>query len=220
MSNVVSLAHPPPQRAEEKACDCGVVAASDGERYFVRTASGSLTAARAPSCLLVPCVGDEVWFTFDVGGQPYIVAVLVRASDAATVALPGRDTSVTADGAVKLASGGALELGATDAVRVHGAALDVATTRTRIASEAVDLFAERMVAGVGVARLVAGRLDAALGSLATRAKRVLRWVEELEQVRAAELDLRASGNARLAGECAFVSAERLAQVRGEEIHLG
>ena len=94
-----------------------------------------------------------------------------------------------------------------------------ATERLRFESQTVAVFAEQLDAGLGVARVVARRVDAALDSLATRAKQAFRWIDELEQVRAGQIDMRADGNVRVQGENALVAAERLVQVRGEEVHL-
>ncbi|MCC6522727.1 MAG: DUF3540 domain-containing protein [Polyangiaceae bacterium] len=191
----------------------------DAPAFEVAVSGGSLRAERAPSCLLVPEVGDEVWLLPRADGAWVVGAVLGRAATgAAVVSLPGEGTELSAAGRLRVRGGRALELGA-PTVSVRADVLDVTAQRTRLASHAVDLFAARVTAGLETARLVAKKLDAAIDSVAMRLERSFRWVTEVEQVRAGQLDLEAKGNLRAHGDCAFVSAERVVQVRGEEVHL-
>lgn len=217
---IVSLPRAP-SRAPAKGPGPGRVTSPAGSDGFdVETATGTVRAHRAPSCVVVPDVGDEVWLLPMSDGTPAIAAVLSRdASAAAVVALPGAATELAATGELSVRSGKSVELVARDAVRIRASELDSLTTRTRFASEAVELFASRVTAGFDVARVAAKKLDATLDSLAMRLKRSFRWVDEIEQVRAGSLDLEAKGNTRLQGRSTFVSAERVVQVRGEEIHL-
>jgi hypothetical protein len=68
--------------------------------------------------------------------------------------------------------------------------------------------------------LAAQEVDSALGRLTQRAKRVFRFVEEIDQTRAGTVDLRAQGLVGIRGENAVIAARVLAKVDGEQIHLG
>jgi hypothetical protein len=66
----------------------------------------------------------------------------------------------------------------------------------------------------------AQELDTVVGRLTQRAKRVFRFVEELDQTRAGAVDLRAQNVVHIRGENALISARVLAKFDGEQIHLG
>jgi hypothetical protein len=68
--------------------------------------------------------------------------------------------------------------------------------------------------------LVAQEADTILTRLTQRAKRVFRFVEEIDQTRAGTVDLRAENLIGIRGENAIISARVLAKVDGEQIHLG
>ena len=194
-------------------------ALEDGS-FEIRIGQDTERARQAPSCLLVPEIGDEVWLLSRATRGPVIAAVVGRDEPrTGVVALPGPAAELRAEGDLRVRSERGLELEAREAVRVKGATLELKALRTRIATEALEVFATHIDAGMDKARLVAKRIDAAFDSIATRVKQSLRWVEELEQVRAGLIDYRAKGNVHVHGGSAFVSADRVVQVRGEEIHL-
>jgi hypothetical protein len=68
--------------------------------------------------------------------------------------------------------------------------------------------------------LVAQEVDSVLTRLTQRAKRVFRFVEEIDQTRAGTVDMRAQNLIAIRGENAVISARVLAKVDGEQIHLG
>jgi hypothetical protein len=173
------------------------------ESYELCTAHGAAVATRAPSCFLRPAVGDEVWLVPDADGAYLITAVLHRSEEAAVIELPGKHT----------------ELHAAQTLRIRAPRFEVAALQSRIASETVEVFASRVEAGLGKARVVARKLDTAVDSVVSRVKRSFRWIEELDQLRSRQIDYRATDNARLEGGSTIVSAERIVQVRGEEVHL-
>jgi hypothetical protein len=67
---------------------------------------------------------------------------------------------------------------------------------------------------------VGQELESVFTRLTQRAKRVFRFVEELDQTRAGTVDLRADKLVAVRGENAIISARVLAKLDGEQIHLG
>ena len=70
------------------------------------------------------------------------------------------------------------------------------------------------------AALFAERVEARASRFLQRAKQVFRFVDELEQVRAGNYDLRAQGLAAVRGENTIVAARVLAKLDGEQVKIG
>jgi hypothetical protein len=68
--------------------------------------------------------------------------------------------------------------------------------------------------------VVADSCDSVFDRLLQRVKRSYRFVEEHDQVRAAQIDYVAQNNASLRGENTLITAKDLVKVDGEQIHLG
>ncbi len=75
-------------------------------------------------------------------------------------------------------------------------------------------------AEVAKVAVLAQEVDSVVTRLSQRAKRVFRFVEELDQTRAGTIDARAQGTLALRAENATISARVLAKVDGEQIHIG
>jgi hypothetical protein len=89
-----------------------------------------------------------------------------------------------------------------------------------MAIEELGFFGRLVQAEVAKVSLVAQEVDSVLTRLTQRAKRVFRFVEEIDQTRAGTVDMRAQNLIAIRGENAVISARVLAKVDGEQIHLG
>ena len=95
--------------------------------------------------------------------------------------------------------------------------------RAKVGSVAVEdlgFFGRLLRAEVGKVAVVAQELDSRLDRWSLRAKRVFRFVEEIEQLRAGTIDMRAESLAAVRGENTVVSARVLAKIDGEQVHIG
>ena len=64
------------------------------------------------------------------------------------------------------------------------------------------------------------RVLALLDRVSSRVKRSYRMVEECDHVRAEQIDYAAKKRLSLHGETALLTAQHLAKVEGDQIHLG
>ncbi len=191
-----------------------------GETIAVRLWTGTIEARRAKSCLVAPEIGDKVLCAIEADGA-YVLAVLAGSEGAKTV--------LAADGDLELrARGGSVSvLGSEGVAIVSGGDLAVTSRELHVhakqGSVAVDelgFFGRLLQAEVSKVTLVAQEMDSVFTRLSQRAKRVFRFVEEIDQTRAGTIDLRAQNLVAIRGENAIVSARVLAKVDGEQIHLG
>jgi len=73
---------------------------------------------------------------------------------------------------------------------------------------------------IGRARLTASTLDVVAERVHTRAKRVMRFVEEIEQLRAGGIDAVARNLLNLRGKTTVVTAEEVAKIDGAQVLIG
>lgn len=189
-----------------------------GATIAIRLYTGAIEARRAKSCLVAPEIGDKVLCAIEADGA-YVLAVLAGSEGAKTVIAVGGDlelrggsVAVVGTEGVDLVSGGDLALTARG--------LNITARQGSVAIDELGFFGRLLQAEVTKVTLVAQEMDSVFTRLSQRAKRVFRFVEEIDQTRAGTIDMRAQDLVAVRGENAIVSARVLAKVDGEQIHLG
>ncbi|MBI3068818.1 MAG: DUF3540 domain-containing protein [Betaproteobacteria bacterium] len=198
----------------------GTVVAA-GENVKVRSASGVRSANVAASCLLQPALGDRVLTAAERGGECYVLAVLKRTHAIANAIRFTGDTSLIVDGGrlrtsardgVEVATAGEIALNA-GSIAMNALAADVAVERLSFAGTLLQ-------AGIEKIKLVAGTFDSVLERFYQRVARSIRRVDEIDQVKAGQIDYEAEKNLALHAKYTLVTAEELVKMDGEQIHVG
>lgn len=180
------------------------VLARDGAALTLLAEGRHLAARRAYSCLVEAEPGDRV-LVARTGGNAYVLAVLERPGPAPMrLALP--------DGAAMQAENGRLDIAAdtlvlrarqgevaVDALSVSGSTASMRVGSVTMLAEAIETLARRVIGRFG---------------------RSYRFVEESEQLRARDIDQRASGHLHLKGDTASIQAGAVVKVDANQIHLG
>lgn len=159
-------------------------------------------ARRAKSCLVAAERGDSVLCSIS-GETVHVLAVLDGAPD----------TRIVTDGALSVQASGELSLA--------GQHLRLSAKSALAAIEELRVVGKTVEAHVGAkATLVAERVETHASRFLLRAKQAFRFVQELEQVRAGNLDMRAESLASLRGENTIVAARVLTKIDGEQVKIG
>ena len=170
----------------------GTVAA--GDDLAVVLPDGKRSARRAKSCLVAAEPGDRVLCSTD-GDAVYILAVL------------------EGDGGTKVVADGKLEIVA-DQLKMRARTASLAFEELRIFGRSVEAtFGDK-------ASVFAERIESRASRFVQRAKQAFRFVEELEQLRAGNIDMRAESLAAIRGENTIVTARVLAKIDGEQVKIG
>ena len=186
----------------------------------VSLATGTFPATLAKSCLVAPEAGDKVLCAVDEEGV-YVLAVLAGRA--------GAPTRIAATGDLHLeARGGRVSVRGSEGVDVAGAGpvtiaapeVHVRAQTGTVAVQEMGFFGRLLQAEVAKVALVAQDVDSVVTRLSQRAKRVFRFVEEIDQTRAGTVDIRAQSLLGLRAENAVISARVLTKVDGEQIHIG
>jgi len=192
-----------------------------GEMIEVSLGTGTCEARRAKSCLVAPEVGDSVLCALEPDGEAFVVAVLAGREGAPTKLAVDGDLALQARGGrVSLCSSEGVDIVSGGAVAMTSTELHVRAKKGTMAIEELGFFGRLVQAEVAKVSLVAQEVDSVLTRLTQRAKRVFRFVEEIDQTRAGTIDMRAQNLIAIRGENAVISARVLAKVDGEQIHLG
>lgn len=185
----------------------------------VRTGAGVYRATRAVSCLVAPRVDDLVLVATTTHGECYVLAVLRREGEGAT--------EISAEGQLDIVAD------RVDVVGREGVGLtsgrDVGVTAGRLRVNAVDgevalqrlSFVGRFVQSeVEKIKTFAGALDQVLDRFSQRVKRSYRNVEEVDHLKAKQVDYRAEETMALHGSNTAMTADHLVKVDGDQIHVG
>jgi hypothetical protein len=204
----------------ETHLETGTVERVLGETIEVRWNAARYQARRAKSCLVVPEAGDTVLCALGPE-DTYVLAVLRGADGVPTRLAAEGDLHVQSRGGrVAVSSPEGVDLVSEGTVSMISSELHVRAQSGTVAVEELGFFAKLVQAEVAKIALVAQEVDSAFTRLTQRAKRVFRFVEEIDQTRAGTVDLRAQNLIGIRGENAVISARVLAKVDGEQIHLG
>jgi hypothetical protein len=196
MTGFTPLTATPAERAE--------VVARDGERLTILRHGAPEVAQRAFSCLVEPEPGDLVLVDRSEA-ETYILAVLARRGAAPMrVAMP--------DGASIAAEGGKL--------RIAAGTLQMEAEATQLATQGLDVTAGRTDVRVGRVGILAEAIETIAQRVVARLRRSYRFVEETEQVRARDIDQRASGHMHIRGDATTVQGTALVKLQADQIHLG
>lgn len=186
------------------ATDGAEVVSCDGAAIVLRREGQEERACRAFSCLVEPAPGDLV-LVGRSGGQAYVLAVLERRGGAAMrLAMPDGATIGDSAGQLTIAAG----------------TLVIDTDATQVATHSLDVTASRTEAHLGRVGLFAEAIETIAQRIIGRFRRSFRFVEEGEQLRARDIDQRASGHVNLKGEAITVQGGALVKLRSDQIHLG
>ncbi|MCB9595840.1 MAG: DUF3540 domain-containing protein [Sandaracinaceae bacterium] len=199
--------------------ELGIVERLDPE-LRVRAPGGSYRARPAASCLVGPELGDRVLVAVAATGDAWVLAVLDRASEGALPLEVEGDVVLHASGSVRVEGDEGVELRSRAKVGLVARLLDVRAIDVRAATERLGVTGGVAHVSLESAKTVIGLVDQTFERLSTRMKRCYRFIEEIDMTRAHEIDTRADKTIHLRSKNAFVHAEQLVKVEGDQIHLG
>lgn len=187
----------------------------------VREVGGRLTlelegqlalAVRAKSCLVAPSVGDSVLCARHAE-RVFVLSVLESEPAA-------RDTHLDVEGGLRVTASRALELAApvvelaaVERLRARAKSLYAAAEELGLVGGAVEVQVKKLA-------LAADHVETRAERILQRAKRVFRFVSEIDQVRAGVVDIRADELVAVRGENTIVAARVLSKLDGEQIKIG
>lgn len=210
-----------PRRASAVSQWRGVVVGLEGRVVAVDIGDAIYEARRAVSCLLEPALDDTVLLAVGDDGMAHVLSVLER--EEGTRALIGFDGDVV----VKVATGQftviaqeGIDLASARDVTVTARGMRVSAAEGSVTLDRLAYVGRVVHAEVERVKHVGAVFESVVERVSQRIKRSFRIVEELDQVRAEQIDYSAQKNLHFHGHNALVTAEELIKMDGEQIHLG
>jgi hypothetical protein len=192
-----------------------------GATCTVATEGGEYTARRAVSCLVQPEPDDEVLVAHSPDGDSYVLAILEREGGRESRLVFDGDVSVSApNGRLAIAAAEGVEVASTKDVRVVSAGLQLTALTGRFFLDRLAFLGTAVTAELGHAKVHATTLETVAERLTQRLKRMYRFVEEFDQLRAARVDYAATKTMTLSAETAVMTAEQVVKVDGAQVHIG
>lgn len=199
----------------------GTVAAVDGDAVLVHVAGRPLKARRAVSCLVEPVAGDRVLVA--LSDESFVLAVLAKGElrpPGVTLSVDGDVTLRSRGGKVALVANEAVSLTSGSKVELNAPELEVRAMKTSFFSASLSYIGRTLDGEIDRVKLAARTVDRTIDRVTERVRQSFRTIEEIERVRAHELDLDVEGNFSVHADNTIIGTEKLVKVDGEQIHLG
>jgi hypothetical protein len=207
-------------RAPEVRQLFGVVTSADDDGVVVRGDDGvARQALRAVSCLVAPREGDRVLLS-GAGAEWYALAVLQRDGDDVSLEAEGDVTLRSRRGAVSVAGAGEVRVMSGEAVRLAAGEVSVDAGRLQLAARVVEHVGALVSAQVDTVKVIAQAIDTSAERVTQRAKRVMRFVEDLDALRAGSVDHAIRELWQVRAKDAMLTARQLVKMDGDQIHMG
>jgi hypothetical protein len=198
----------------------GRVVRKDQGKLVVRTHRGDLFAKRAVGCLVEPREDDFVLVAGEPSGACYVLSVLEREGDGVTIACEGDLDIKLQSGRFQVASQEGIDLVTAKEVSVAAGGVSVHAGTGKVVVDTLSYLGSVVRAELEKIKIQSGTLDAVLDRFSQRVKRSYRNVEEIDQLKAKNIDYEAKQTMALRSENAVISAQELVKMDGEQIHVG
>ncbi|MDB4930368.1 MAG: uncharacterized protein JWM10_2852 [Myxococcaceae bacterium] len=194
----------------------------DGHSLLLVTPDGALpTARRAVSCLVAPQDGDRVLFATLPGDEHWVLAVLEHRDPGPTRIEVDGDLELRAPtGTITAAAAKGVTVATGAEVAVLAGSVRVVAQRGLAALDELTVLAEKVDAEVTRLRATFTTVDTVMERLSQRAKRVYRFVGELDQLRARRADYSAQETFQVHAHDTLLTSEQLVKIDGDQIHVG
>ena len=200
--------------------EIAVVAEGNGAELTVEFGMTRSPARVALSCLIRPEPGDRVLVIPTREGL-WAVALLERGQERpmSLTAVGGLDIAAV-NGPLRLTGDSAVEIAGAHKVSITAGELTVQARTARLLLGEVLHIGRQITAHISRTKLVGELLEILVDRLLASARRSYRFVEEGEHLRSRHIDYRATETLHVRGRNAFVTAEAIAKIDGEQIHMG
>ncbi|MCK6592164.1 MAG: DUF3540 domain-containing protein [Polyangiaceae bacterium] len=202
--------------------ESGTVTNRRGGELTVELGSGVVAARRAFSCLVEPLEGDRVLVAVEASGRAYVLAVLERTREGAKTTLraegdleiqaPMGTCSIAAQEGVKIASPGEVSLTSGE--------LSINALRGKVVMEKLAFVGQWVQGELGKLKVLAESVDSVVTRVSERVARSYRTVDEIDQVKAGQMDYTAKEQIRMHAKNTIVTSDNLVKVDGDQIHFG
>ena len=207
--------------SEQVFLEYGRITGSQGPFFSVETGTGEMKAKKSVSCLVEPVLGDTVLISLTPSEHAYILGILERENE--------RPVSLVFDGDVALRSrDGRLQLAAQEGIDLVTAGdtalvspeLSVNSVQADVSIQYVSFFGTFLQGQIERMKLIGQTCDSVFERVSQRAKRCYRWVDEVEHLKAGQLNYVVKKLMSFRGKYSVLTAEEDVRIDGDKILMG
>ncbi len=201
----------------------GTVVRVEGDVFVVRTDEPDLRGAelrckRAFSCLVEPAPDDYVL----VGGRDasaWILSILERESKNAQLSVEG-DLDLRAGAKVRVVAQEGVDVVTAKDINMMGNEIGLQASRAKVFASEILAIGSEVIGELANVKLRGTFFDKVFERVSERVQRSFRRVEEIDQLKAKQMDYVADETLSLRSENMVATAQELVKVDGEQIHFG
>jgi hypothetical protein len=160
---------------------------------------------RAASCLLQPGVGDTVLVAGPQRESLYLIAVITQADASRSRIVTEGDLTISSR---------------QGCISMQAPTLNLQARKAQVDIAAMDYRGAEVRVTTLVARFVGRTLETVLDRLSVLTRSSFRLTEEVEQVRAGQIDMQATETLRMHAKNTLVTSKALVKIDAEQIHMG
>jgi hypothetical protein len=205
---------------EETFLEYGTVKLAEGGAFRVAAESGVVSAKRSFSCLVEPMSGDMVLVSRASSGC-YILAILERNGDQrACLAFEGDADLSLKQGRLRVAAQGGIDLVSAKDTALVSPELSINSVQADVSIQHLSFFGTFLQGQIERIKLIGQACDSIFERVSQRVKQCYRWVDELDQLKAGQLNYLVKKLMSLRGKYSVLTAEEDVRIDGDKILMG
>jgi len=205
---------------EENFLEYGTIKLAQGGAFTVAAESGIVAAKRSFSCLVEPLPGDTVLVSRAASGC-YILAILERHGDQhACLAFEGDADLRLKQGRLRVAAQEGIDLVTAKDTALFSPELSINSVQAEVNIQHLSFFGTFLQGQIERIKLIGQACDSIFERVSQRVKRSYRWVEELDQLKAGQLNYLVKKLMSLRGKYSVLTAEEDVRIDGDKILMG
>jgi hypothetical protein len=205
---------------EENFLEYGTVKLAEGGAFTVAAESGVVAAKRSFSCLVEPLPRDMVLVSRAESGC-YILAILERHGDQhACLAFEGDADLRLKQGRLRVAAQEGIDLVTANDTALVSPELSINSVQAEVSIQQLSFFGTFLQGQIERIKLIGQACDSIFERVSQTVKRSYRWVEELDQLKAGQLNYLVKRLMSLRGKYSVLTAEKDVRIDGDKILMG
>jgi hypothetical protein len=205
---------------EENFLEYGTVKLAEGGTFTVAAESAVVAAKRSFSCLVEPLPGDMVLVS-RAASACYILAILERHGDQhACLAFEGDADLRVKQGRLRVAAQEGIDLVTAKDTALFSPQLSINSVQAEVSIQHLSFFGTFLQGQIERIKLIGQTCDSIFERVSQRVKRSYRWVDELDQLKAGQLNYLVKKLMSLRGKYSVLTAEEDVRIDGDKILMG
>ena len=207
--------------SEQVLLEYGRVTGSEGRFSMVETGSARVRATKSVSCLIEPVTGDTVLISIAPSGRCYILGILERENvGPASVVFEGDVEFKAKEGRFRVAAQEGIDLVSAKGTALVSPELSINSVQADVSIQQLSFFGTFMQGQIQKIRLIGQACDSVFERVSQRVRRCYRWVDELDQLKAGQVNYLVKKLMSLRGKYSVLTAEEDVRIDGDKILMG